>query len=183
MARRRTARLLGWALVLLSAVAVQPLFADRAADLKREIERLESEVARLQRSERTVLDQLERLSAELNLAEARRREVEFKRENAESSIAELDAQLETLREEQTERKDYLSFRLREVYKGGEADPLRRLLADGDGDAYWDGLRYAGYLNERDRRVLNAYRKSAEETTVSPTFRPSGDRMYRFSPSA
>src|SRR5262249_11983532 len=69
---------------------------------------------------------------------------------------------EALARSQEERKRYLAFRLREMYKRGSSQDLRRLAGGEESDAVLRGLEYAAYLSERDAKVLAAYDASASE---------------------
>jgi septal ring factor EnvC (AmiA/AmiB activator) len=51
-----------------------------------------------------------------------------------------------------------------MYKAGPERELRKLVGGETVDGYWTGLRYASYLNERDARVLRAYRADAVVVT-------------------
>ena len=135
-------------------------------ELKGEIARLEQELQQLRNREGGVLDQIERLSAELALSQAQRRQVTRQLEESSQRVDALTARLTQLESDQDERKRYLAFRLRETYKAGAAEPLRRALGEGGGADYWDGLRYANFLSGRDRRVLDAFRESRRETLLA-----------------
>jgi septal ring factor EnvC (AmiA/AmiB activator) len=72
-------------------------------------------------------------------------------------IAARSEQIAELGNSQDQRRRYLGFRLREVYKDGPEQLLRPLLGGEEAEGFWDGLRYAVYLNDRDARVLREYR--------------------------
>jgi septal ring factor EnvC (AmiA/AmiB activator) len=135
--------------------------AARLRSLQEEIARLERELEELQGAERGVLVELERLDAELRLRETEERAAAVRLEQAEAELEHHRGNLERLDEAQNDRRAYLSFRLREIYKAGSDQLLQRLLAGEGGAAYWDGLRYATLLSERDGRVLDAFRTDSE----------------------
>lgn len=126
-----------------------------------EISRLNQELERLERQEGGVLDELERLSAELSLGRARLREVSLRTTGIGERIAVHERTLADLADAQGERQTYLAFRLREMYKGGARQDLRRWLGERDSGSYWDGLRYAAFLSARDHAVLTRYQEDEE----------------------
>ena len=134
--------------------------ADRAArlvEVRQEIARLERELERMSGRERGLLEELERLSAEASLREAELREVDLRLEALGSRIRDRGSELERLRGEQAERRRYLEFRLRELYKAGPDEPLRRLVRGEDAEDYWRALRYASLLSQHDAAVLRDFR--------------------------
>ena len=133
----------------------------RRRALQDEIDRMERELAALDRRQGGVLDDLERLSAELSLGRARLDEIRLQRENVAERVAGHEATLEALGEAQAQRERYLAFRLREIYKDGAARGLSRMLGVEDADGYWEGLQYAAFLSERDAAVLEGYREDAK----------------------
>jgi len=140
-----------------------PAFAqeDRQARLRAlrgEIARLSQELALLERQEGGVLVELDRLSAELNLGRTRLREVSLRAESIRERIATHLQRLHDLERAQSERQAYLAFRLREMYKGGSRQTLRRWLDETHRKSYWGGLRYAAFLSSRDHDVLSEYRE-------------------------
>jgi septal ring factor EnvC (AmiA/AmiB activator) len=129
----------------------------RLEAMRAEIRRLEAELRDLRGRERGVLGELERLGAEYRLRDAEHREVGLRLDQVADEIAARSAQIADLGASQEERRRYLGFRLREVYKDGPERLLRPLIGGDEADRFWDGLRYAVYLNERDARVLREYR--------------------------
>jgi septal ring factor EnvC (AmiA/AmiB activator) len=129
--------------------------------MREEIRRLEREVQVLRQREHGILGELERLGAELRLREAERDEVALRLEDVEQVIEERNGRIGELREMQDERRRYLAFRLREIYKEGPERALRRFVGGEQVEAYWSGLRYASYLSERDARVLARFRSDGE----------------------
>ncbi len=133
----------------------------RLRALRDEIARLDRELKQLENREGGVLDELERLSAELSLGQTRLREVSLRADGLGERIDEHERELEVLDAAQDERRVYLAFRLREMYKGGTRQMLRRWLGDRDRKTYWRGLRYASFLSARDEAVISSYRRDAE----------------------
>ncbi len=147
------------AIVLLGACLVAYPQQSREVQLRalrEEITRLSQELERLKREEGGVLGELERLSAELSLGRTRLREVSLRGEAIGERIAVHQSTLEDLVQAQQERQAYLAFRLREMYKGGTRQTLRRWLGERDSETYWGGLRYAAFLSARDHTVLTKY---------------------------
>jgi septal ring factor EnvC (AmiA/AmiB activator) len=154
---------LGWAIV--PAVAQQSL--DRAAReraIQANIGRLEEELRALRAREAGLLTDLERLRTELELREAESERVALQVEAVEEAIAERTEGLGLLESEQEQRRHYLAFRLREIYKQGPQQTLRRVVGGRELDTYLEGLRYAAFLSERDSRVLDAYRADSARLT-------------------
>jgi septal ring factor EnvC (AmiA/AmiB activator) len=148
-----------------AAVAQQPL--DRAArerGIQANIGRLEGELRALHAREAGLLNDLERLRTELELRQAETENVALQVEAVEEAIAERGAGLTQLESEQEQRRHYLAFRLREIYKQGQQQTLRRVVGGEELDTYLEGLRYAAFLSERDSRVLAAYRTDSERLT-------------------
>ena len=137
--------------------------ADRRARLegvRSEISRLEAELAGLRGRESGLLGELERLGAESRLRRVELQDVTLRRAQVESEVTSLGTRLADLNRAQGERRGYLAFRLREIYKAGPDQALRRLIGDDAIERYWEGVRYASYLSDRDARVLRAYREDA-----------------------
>jgi len=142
--------------------AQQPL--DRVAReraIQANIGRLEEELRALREREKGLLNDLERLRTELELRQAESESVVLQVEAVEEAIAERTTGLELLESEQAERRHYLAFRLREIYKQGPQQTLSRVVGGEELDSYLEGMRYAAFLSERDSRVLAAYRSDSE----------------------
>ena len=143
---------------LLLAAAVFPAAADeRLRRVRAEIERLEGELQALEQREESLLGKIERLGAEVRLRSAEVREVSLRRDEVAESLAEGEARLAELGDAQADRRDYLAFRLREIYKSGPEGTLREWVGDDQTADYTSGLRYAALLSERDARIIAAYR--------------------------
>jgi len=128
--------------------------------MQQEISKLEEEVQSLKRRERGVLGEMDRLGAELRLHEAEFREVSLRLEHVSGEIDVRDLHLAELESDQASRQDYLAFRLRELYRAGPHQALRRLIAGAEVEKYWAGLRYAAFLSDRDGRMLHEFREAA-----------------------
>jgi septal ring factor EnvC (AmiA/AmiB activator) len=134
----------------------------RLESLRIEMERLQGELDALQERERGVLGELERLGAELRLREAELREVNLRIERVTATIDSRSLRLEELEKAQRERREYLTFRLREIYKEGPEQLLKRVVGSGEVEEYWAALRYASYLSDRDARVIREYETAAAD---------------------
>lgn len=156
------AMLVGWS-ALRAQDGPAPDNATRLQALHAEISKLEAELEELRGEERGVLGELERLGAELRLRETEVREASVRLDDVTAAIAEHDGELARLHEAQAERRAYLGFRLREMYKAGPSQILQRLLIGEGRETYWSALRYASYLSERDAAVLEAYHVDADLT--------------------
>ena len=138
--------------------------ADETARLERvqyEIARLETELEKMAGQERGLIGELDRLGAELTLREREYEQVSLELGGVGSAIEVHDGTLAGLEDAQAERRGYLAFRLREIYKSGSSDWLRRVLEGESVEAYWEALDYASYLSERDREVLDGLRHDEE----------------------
>jgi septal ring factor EnvC (AmiA/AmiB activator) len=132
---------------------------ERARALEREIERIGSELARLRGREQGLLGELERLGVEIDLRAAETQRAQLEVEEIRAEVERLDASIERLDARQSDRRRYLAFRLREIYKQGPNQTLRRAVGGNEpATSYLDGLRYAAFLSARDVRVLGAYRE-------------------------
>lgn len=129
----------------------------RLRSMRQHIDRLEGELQDLEGRERGVLGELEKLGAELRLRKARLEEIGFRLGEIREGLRTRTEQLERLETLQEERRAYLAFRLREMYKQGPAHGLRRALSGGDVESFLGGLRYAAFLSARDARTLEMYR--------------------------
>lgn len=133
----------------------------RLRAIRSEIVRLEGEVSDLRARERGVLGELERLGAELRLAAKESEEVSLQLDEVEAAIELRTATLRELEQAQERRRAYLAFRLREIYKEGPEQAVRRFIGGAEVEEFWSGLRYATYLSERDGQILDEYRAGAE----------------------
>jgi len=166
--RRRTCvRIAAWLALAASALAVGQALAsspaeraDRRRALEVEIDRLEGELGELGTRERGVLDELERLETEIRLRRSQLEHAELELVDVTSAIEEITTRLEELEREQTDRMRYLAFRLREIYKQGPHQGLRRAIERQRVESYLAAQRYAAELSARDGRVLAAYRETA-----------------------
>jgi septal ring factor EnvC (AmiA/AmiB activator) len=166
MSRTVSNRVLPQALAAMLALAVSasgdtdrsPETRRRLRSMQEHIVRLEGELRDLEGREQGVLGELERLGAELRLRRAQVQEVDFRLSEVQEGIRSRTRRLESLERQQEERKGYLSFRLREVYKQGPDRALRRSVSGGDVESFLGGLRYAAFLSARDARILRQYRK-------------------------
>jgi septal ring factor EnvC (AmiA/AmiB activator) len=132
----------------------------RLRAMRLEIERLETELQELRARERGILGELQRLGTELRLRGKEHEEVTLRLESTTEAIELRSEKLAGLESAQGERRKYLTFRLREIYKEGPEQALKRVVGGGEVEKYWAGLRYAAYLNERDARVISEYKKTA-----------------------
>jgi len=147
-----------WLAAAALATAQQGGHDQRLRAMREEIRRLEAELDQLRRRESGVLGELERLDAELRLREAELGEVSLRLEGTRAAVDQRTDRLDRLELAQSERRSYLAFRLREIYKAGPDQALRVLIGGDELDRYWSGLRYASFLSERDGKVLQAYRR-------------------------
>ncbi len=134
--------------------------AERLREIQTEVARLRAELRAIDGKERGVLGEIEALDAGLRL---RRAELSLAGERIGAATAAIEARtaaLAALDRDQGNRRSYLAFRMREIYKRGPAVGLRLLFGGEPGKGSLDGLRYAAYLNEKDRRIIRAFRDDA-----------------------
>lgn len=138
----------------------------RLGSIRTQIGRLERELASLEGKARGVIGELERMGAELRLREAQLAEVSVRLREVSGAIDDRERNLAALKVAQEDRRRYLSFRVREMYKQGPALTVRRVVAgDEDVRSFLAGLRYAEYLGERDTRLLEEFRVDADRLQV------------------
>jgi len=133
--------------------------------LTTEIGTLAAELVQLRGRERSVLGELEQFDAELLLRETEVRQASLQLEDVNGAIEGHDSNLTRLDRAQAERRRYLAFRLREIYKAGWDQMLQRVLIGGRDESYWEGLRYASLLSERDAQVLDGFYVDEQRTSV------------------
>ncbi len=154
----------GRALLALVSVALLAPAAARAPSrleaMQEEIVRLRRELGALEGRERGILGEVERLQAEMRLQEAEVGELDARLALTKRKADDATARGAALARSQEERRRYLSFRLREMYKRGSAQDLRRLAGGEESQDYFRALQYGAYLSERDAKVLAAYDASA-----------------------
>jgi septal ring factor EnvC (AmiA/AmiB activator) len=155
---------LGATLVLAAAAAAAATDVeergDRLQQMQEEIAHLQQELRGLSGREQGLLGQLERLGTEARLREAELAQIGLRLQQVRDDLSGAAMQLQELERAQQERGRYLAFRLREIYKAGPEEPLRRLLGGQAANELWAGLRYASFLSARDGRVLDGYRRHA-----------------------
>jgi septal ring factor EnvC (AmiA/AmiB activator) len=134
---------------------------ERLRSIRGEIGRLQAEMSRLGAREQGVLGALERLAAESRLRSAELRKVAIQLEETEAAIEAGGERLDTLEGEQGTTRGYLDFRLRETYKRGPAQMIRRLARGEKIDDFARGLSYASWLSGRDTRELQGYRQATQ----------------------
>jgi septal ring factor EnvC (AmiA/AmiB activator) len=140
-----------------------PGHADQLQAIHAQIATIESELETMRGKERGILGDLQRLDAQLRLRQTEVREASVQLAEVTAAIERHDTSLAQLGEAQAERRGYLAFRLREIYKAGADQMLQRVLTGDRLDAYWDGLSYASLLSERDARVLDAFQTDARRS--------------------
>ena len=129
----------------------------RLESMRGEIGRLRQEMEGLGLREETLLGEVERLGAEIRLRYAELAEASLHLEKVTEAIGEQDRIIGELSVAQAERRAYLAFRLREIYKHGPVSGLRRVVGGEELASYLPGIRYAAYLSKRDGRVLGEFR--------------------------
>jgi septal ring factor EnvC (AmiA/AmiB activator) len=129
---------------------------ERLARVESEIAILRGEIKALAGREEGVLAELERAGAERALAEREHEAAALRLAEIGAAIESRTELLQRIEESQGSRRAYLSARVREIYKEGPAQALRRLVGIDTADRR-AGLGYATLLAERDLETLGAYR--------------------------
>ena len=129
----------------------------RSEAMKAEIARLRSELTKIQGKETGLLGEIARLDADVRLREAEADEATERIVEIDRTIAGRGDRLKSLERAQEQRRRYLGFRMRELYKAGAQGTLATVLGGADTADAIRGLRYAVYLGERDARLLRGWR--------------------------
>jgi septal ring factor EnvC (AmiA/AmiB activator) len=137
--------------------APEPGSSDRIDSLKRDLESIRGK-------EQSVLGELERLDAELQTRRAVVDEADTQLSSASAAVEAAAQALAALQARQDERRRYMRFRLREIYKRGPGAPLRLLAGDEAPGERLRAARYAAYLGHKDREFLSSFRADAERLT-------------------
>jgi len=145
----------------LSATELEAERQGRRQELDREISQLQDKLAELRGQERGVLGELERLEAELRLRRKEHQAAGLRLDDVTADIESHDTTLARLDDAQGQRRRYLAFRLREIYKSGSEQTVYRFLGGRGVGLGWSGLGYASYLSDRDLQVLEAFANDAE----------------------
>lgn len=147
-----------------SVLAAGMLLGVRAAEdprvraMQEEIRRLKAEADLLKSQASGLLGEIERIDARIRLRRAELDHVSLRLTSTAETLAARERELGRLASAQSQRRAYLAFRVREIYKRGELGLLPRLLGGEDAAAALDGIRYAAVLGERDARLLRAFRE-------------------------
>ncbi len=147
--------------VSLSATDVEAERRERRQELDREISEIQDNLAELRGQERGVLGELERLEAELRLRGKEHQAAGLRLDDVTAEIKSHNTTLARLDDAQAQRRRYLAFRLREIYKAGSEQTVFRFLGGRGPGLGWSGLGYASYLSVRDQQVLEAFANDAE----------------------
>ncbi len=135
----------------------------RLEAMRVEIDRLRVELDELRQREAGILDTIDRLAAEQRLREAELREIGLRIATTERAIRAGAARLAEIVAKRESTARYLEFRLRETYKRGAGQSVRRALGGLSGQGgYFEGLRYSTWLSERDAVALREYRERTVE---------------------
>jgi septal ring factor EnvC (AmiA/AmiB activator) len=153
---------------LYSAEVPPPSASDLEAERQRRLQQLNQEISEFQGNldelrgqERGVLGELEQLETELRLRQKEHQGAAVRLDDVTAAIERHDATLAGIDEAQAQRRRYLAFRLREIYKAGSEQTVHRFLGGRGLGLGWSGLGYASYLSERDRQVLEAFAEDEE----------------------
>lgn len=158
--------LLGFSSAAGPPLSVTDAEAERHGQLRefnREISQLQETLAQLGGQERGVLGELEQLEAELRLRRKEHQGAGLRLEDVTADITRRDRTLAQLDEAQAQRRRYLAFKLREIYKAGAEQTAQRFLGGHGRGLGWNGLGYASYLSQRDLQVLDAFAADAERS--------------------
>lgn len=122
-----------------------------------EIERLRAELTAMERRERTLLGEIERLGAEQRLREAELEEIRLRLAATDEALAAREREIARLEARQRELQRYVAFRLRELYKKGAASPVGLLVREPGAAVTARALAFVAYLLERDIAAARSLR--------------------------
>lgn len=132
-------------------------YAQRRRDLEAEMHRLQTELARFEDREASLLERLERLRLQARLREQEVRASELERRRLERAVDRLHFQIERLRERLERRRAALGARLRAAYRRGPLVPARALAVGAASSEWARALGLLEHLARRDAREIEAMR--------------------------
>lgn len=109
-----------------------------------------------QKSEKSLLEQLEALERDVEAANREIGELTARREQIDRELADSSGEAERLRRELDARKERLALRLRTAYKLSQGSSWEYLLASRDFGDYVLRRYYLARLWSRDRELVEAY---------------------------
>jgi murein hydrolase activator len=127
-----------------------------------EIGDLRSELDKIDRRERGILHDIDKLDLEATLHARELERLAMLRERARADLDESRPRLESIRREAGESERALAGQLREVYKAGMQGDLRLMLAVTDPVDLLRGLAYLDALARRRTERVSALRRSRSE---------------------
>jgi murein hydrolase activator len=138
-----------------------PSFDDRLAHVQESRRRIEHDIERFRREERSLLRDVEGLELEVRLRSAELREVQIvlARTNAQLDVA--TTRLRELEQSVALARPVVAARARALYKQGSLSYLRLLLSIEKPAAMLQGYRYITALARRDKDRIAALRRDLE----------------------
>jgi len=161
--RLRLAILFPVTLLLAAGLLAQAPTDPRQRDLtsiRREIKRLEGELASARDRERTLEQRLKEVALELELQRRRVAEAVAARSLAEERVARAEEEVARLEQALGEARTSLRERLTGLYRLGRQGHLRLLLSVETGADLPSAVRLLRFLVERDAQAIDGYRKAA-----------------------
>ena len=144
---------------LLAQAPVDPRQRD-LTEIRREIERLEGQLASARDRERTLEQRLEEVALELQLQRRRVAEAVAARDLAQERVEEAERQVAVLEQALDEARTSLRERLTGLYRLGSHGHLRLLLSVETGADLPSAVRLLRFLVHRDADAIDGYREAA-----------------------
>lgn len=136
--------------------------------IQAEITALRAEANKLAAEENSITSQLAQFDLEY---QAKTHEIELlrlKQQQTESDILQLQGKFQVMDSELKQQKEYLAFRLVEVYKLGKLNYLKLMLQANNAGDMLRGYRYITFLAKDDNRRVRDYRESIHEMAATQT---------------
>lgn len=125
--------------LVLASPSVTPAVADEVDDARREVERVQSEVAAVRRQYDLLVNQVDQAQTDLDVRQ--------------SQIVNLTLELNRKQENLNQRSAEFAGRVRQTYKDGPDSDVRVFLASESLGQFWAARRYVAARLQRDRELL------------------------------
>lgn len=124
---------------VIAPASVAPVVADEVEDARREVGRVQSEVAAVRRQYDLLVNQVSRAQTDLD--------------SRQSQIVNLSLELNRKQEVLNQRSAEFANRVRQTYKDGPDSDVRVFLASESLGQFWAARRYVAARLQRDRELL------------------------------
>lgn len=138
------------------------LKAQNLSEIRREIERLESELRKKESEEQDLLRLVQDLDREIGLRKTLLSRLEHEIQSKERAISTAEKDLSETAERYEKRKELAARRIVALYKKGRAGDLETLLSFENLNQMLVWMRYQKRIIEQDQRNLNALMRKKKE---------------------